>query len=270
MQLNFYKYQGTGNDFILIDDRHLTFPIDDIGLIAHLCDRKFGIGADGLILLQPHASQSYFMKYYNSDGKESSMCGNGGRCLAAFALHIGIAFGKHSFMAIDGIHDVEPEGDINKAVWIKLKMKDVEQIEIRENNIFILNTGSPHYVQFNALNIDSLNIVADAKSIRYSQEYTKEGINVNFVNLIGINEISMRTYERGVENETLSCGTGVTAAALSSAVLNNFPNGLHTTNVNTPGGRLKVTFYYNVDNSTFDNVWLQGPATLVFKGTVEI
>jgi diaminopimelate epimerase len=270
MQLNFYKYQGTGNDFIMVDDWHLTFPIDDIGLIARLCDRKFGIGADGLILLQPHPTQSYFMKYYNSDGKESSMCGNGGRCLAAFALHMGIASGKHSFMAIDGIHDAEPEGDINDAVWIKLKMKEVEQIEIRENNVFILNTGSPHYVQFTSQNLGALNVVADAKSIRYNQEFTKDGINVNFVNQIGIHEISMRTYERGVEDETLSCGTGVTAAALSYAVLNNLPNGLHTTNVTTLGGSLKVTFNYNANDRTFNNIWLQGPATLVFKGTVEI
>jgi len=270
MQLNFYKYQGTGNDFIMVDDRLQTFPIEDIGLIARLCDRKFGIGADGLILLQPHPSQTYSMKYYNSDGKESSMCGNGGRCLAAFALQMGIAVGNHSFMAIDGLHDAEHEGDINDAVWIKLKMKEVEQIEIRENNVFILNTGSPHYVQFTAQNLDTLNVVADARNIRYNQEFTKEAINVNFVNQIGLHEISMRTYERGVEDETLSCGTGVTAAALSSAVLNNLPNGLHTINVTTPGGKLIVTFNYNTDDTTFNNVWLQGPAALVFKGTVEI
>ncbi len=270
MQLTFYKYQGTGNDFIMVDDRHLTFPTEDFGLIARLCDRKFGIGADGLILLQPHPTQSYFMKYYNSDGKESSMCGNGGRCLAAFALHMGIALGKHSFMAVDGLHDVEHEGDINDAIWIKLKMKEVEQIEIRENNVFILNTGSPHYVQFITQNLSALNVVDDARSIRYNHEFAKEGINVNFVNQIGIQDISMRTYERGVEDETLSCGTGVTAAVLSSAVLNNLPNGLHTTNVTTSGGNLKVTFNYNANDRTFNNVWLQGPATLVFKGTVEI
>lgn len=270
MQLNFYKYQGTGNDFILVDDRELTFPVKDTALVARLCDRKFGIGADGLILLQPHPTQSYFMKYYNSDGNESSMCGNGGRCLAAFALHTGVVDGTHSFMAMDGVHDVEIEGDLNTSVWIKLKMKDVEQVEIRDNNVFVLNTGSPHYVQFTPQNLNSLDLVADAKSIRYNEEFAKEGINVNFINLLGLHHISMRTYERGVEGETLSCGTGVTAATLSNALLNNLPNGVHTTEVTTPGGNLKVTFTYNAANSTFSNVWLQGPATLVFKGVVEI
>lgn len=270
MQLNFYKYQGTGNDFIMVDDRKLLFSINDTALVARLCDRKFGIGADGLILLQPHPTQSYFMKYYNSDGNESTMCGNGGRCLAAFALHTGAVSGAHTFMAIDGLHDVEVDGDLNDSVWIKLKMKDVNVVESRADNVFVLNTGSPHYVHFTPKPLKELDLVADAKHIRYNQEFAKEGINVNFINLLGLHHISMRTYERGVEDETLSCGTGVTAATLSAALLNNLPNGVHTTEVTTPGGTLKVTFTYHAQNHSFTNVWLQGPATRVFKGTVDI
>ncbi|MBP9690313.1 MAG: diaminopimelate epimerase, partial [Bacteroidia bacterium] len=186
MQLQFYKYQGTGNDFIMIDDRDNKFPTENVALVAKLCDRKFGIGADGLILLQNHNQASYYMKYYNSDGNESTMCGNGGRCLAAFALHIGVANGAHTFMAIDGLHDAEFEGELTDSVWIKLKMKDVDDIDARPENVFVLNTGSPHYVQFVYENLAALNLIDDAKHIRYGAEYAVEGINVNFINLLGL------------------------------------------------------------------------------------
>ena len=182
MQLNFYKYQGTGNDFIMVDDRHLTFPIDDIGLIARLCDRKFGIGADGLILLQPHPTQSYFMKYYNSDGNESTMCGNGGRCLAAFAIHQQAVSGNHAFMAMDGLHEVEVEGELTRSLWIKIKMQDVLNIDSRPAETFVLNTGSPHYVKFISEPLSKVNLVNEAKSIRYNDEFSAQGININFIN----------------------------------------------------------------------------------------
>ncbi len=270
MQYTFYKYQGTGNDFVIIDDRTLKFPMHDTQLVKQLCDRKFGIGADGLMLLQPHAESAYFMKYYNSDGRESTMCGNGGRCLAAFALHQGVVNGNHTFMAIDGLHDVEAEQQTPSSIWIKLHMQDVHAVDIRPNETYVLNTGSPHYVQFLPTPIQNFAVVNEAKKVRYNEEFNQEGINVNFVNLLGLHTIEMRTYERGVEDETLSCGTGVTAAALSSALLNGLPDGKHEITVNTPGGTLRVSFMYHKTENRFSEVWLQGPATFVFKGTVDI
>lgn len=270
MQYTFHKYQGTGNDFVIIDDRTLTFPIHETELVAHLCDRKFGIGADGLMLLQPNEISSYFMKYYNSDGRESTMCGNGGRCLAAFALHQGVVSGNHTFMAVDGLHDVETADFTSSSVWIKLHMQDVKLVEIRNDDTYVLNTGSPHYVQFLPTPVQDFALVNEAKKIRYNEEFSHEGINVNFVNLLGLHTIEMRTYERGVEDETLSCGTGVTAAALSSALINGLPEGKHEINVNTPGGKLRVSFMYHKNENRFSEVWLQGPATFVFKGTVDI
>lgn len=270
MLYTFYKYQGTGNDFILLDDRSLTFPANDTKLIERLCNRKFGIGADGLMLLQPNSESAYFMKYYNSDGKESSMCGNGGRCIAAFAMHQGVVHGNHTFMAVDGLHDVEADDYSSSSIWIKLHMQDVKLAEIRNDNTYVLNTGSPHYVQFLTTPVRDFALVDEAKKIRYNAEFSREGINVNFVNLRGLHTIEMRTYERGVEDETLSCGTGVTAAALSSAMLNGLPNGKHEITVNTPGGSLKVSFRFHKNEHRFTEVWLQGPATFVFKGTVDI
>lgn len=270
MQYTFYKYQGTGNDFVIIDDRSLTFPMHNTALVERLCNRKFGIGADGLMLLQPNSDSAYFMKYYNSDGRESSMCGNGGRCLAAFALHQGVVNGNHTFMAIDGLHDVEAEDITPQAIWIKLHMQDVSLVDVRANETFVLNTGSPHYVKFTPTAIKDFALVDEAKQIRYNTEFSNEGINVNFVNLLGLHHIEMRTYERGVEDETLSCGTGVTAAALSSAMLNNLPDGKHQITVTTPGGSLKVSFMYHKNENRFTDIWLQGPTTFVFKGTVDI
>lgn len=270
MKINFFKYQGTGNDFIMIDDRSLVFPTDNNQLVAKLCDRRFGIGADGLILLQPHANASYFMKYYNSDGNESTMCGNGGRCLAAFAIHQGVVNGHHTFQAIDGPHEVISEGASPNPLWIQLRMQDVQVIQQRAPYTFVLNTGSPHYVAFSNEVLETFRLVDQAKQIRYNEEFQQEGINVNFVNLLGLKHISMRTYERGVEDETLSCGTGVTAAALATAVLNQLPEGHHELQVDTRGGKLQVSFDYQKKTQSFTNVWLQGPATFVFSGTVEI
>ncbi len=261
----FFKYQGTGNDFIMIDDRDLIFPANNHTLISTLCDRKFGIGADGLILLQPHHELAFYMKYYNSDGNESSMCGNGGRCLAAFAYDRGVCGTTTSFMAVDGPHEavIEPE-------MVKLKMQDVSGVERRGEHIFILNTGSPHYVAFSSELTAKTEVVTSAREIRYNNEFAKEGINVNFVHLQGLKQIEMRTYERGVEDETLSCGTGVTAAALSTAMLNNLPAGVHQIDISTPGGNLKVSFDYHQSTGHFTNIWLQGPATFVFEGKIKL
>lgn len=268
MQLTFYKYQGTGNDFVMIDDRSLSFPVHDTSLVKRLCDRRFGIGADGLILLQPHDTEAYFMKYYNSDGRESTMCGNGGRCLAAFAKRIGAVEEAHSFMAVDGPHEVSYEGTSGASEEVKLKMKDVHEVEIREGEVFVLNTGSPHYVRFLEEPLMGFDVTGHAKQVRYGDEFRAEGINVNFINLLGLKHISIRTYERGVEDETLSCGTGVTAAAVSTALLNGLPQGAHLVEVDTSGGRLKVHLTREAGSQGFSGIWLQGPATFVYQGEI--
>jgi diaminopimelate epimerase len=268
LSIEFYKYQGTGNDFIMIDDRSGSFPVKDTQLVARLCDRRFGIGADGLILLQPHPELSFYMKYYNADGNESSMCGNGGRCLAAFANRLGVVKDKAKFMAIDGPHEVlihEPENGSN---FVKLKMQSVSWVEKRGNNTYVLDTGSPHYVSYIDTNLNELDLIPEAKKIRYNDEFAAEGINVNFATVTGDTSIAIRTYERGVEDETLSCGTGVTAAALSLSLLKKLPSGHYTINVKVMGGELKVSYDYDEAEGAFSNIWLQGPATFVYAGTV--
>jgi diaminopimelate epimerase len=270
LNISFYKYQGTGNDFIMIDDRELIFPSSDTQLIGRLCDRRFGIGADGLILLQPHDELGFYMKYYNADGNESSMCGNGGRCIAAFAAQLGVVIEAAKFMAIDGPHDVLISAIEDASRFIKLKMQAVKDIDKRPGKTYVLNTGSPHYVRFIDENLSELNIVSEAKKIRYNDEFAAEGINVNFVSVLDETAISVRTYERGVEDETLSCGTGVTAAALSLATLKKLPSGHYIISVKVMGGELKVSYDFDADNQSFSNIWLQGPATYVFKGTVEV
>lgn len=261
----FHKYQGAGNDFIIIDDRNLQFPSKNISLIARLCNRKFGIGADGLILLQPQTDGDFFMKYFNSDGRESSMCGNGGRCIAAYAFHQQIVSANTRFMATDGWHEA-----IIHPPLVKLKMQDVKSISVRNEHDFVLNTGSPHYVSFTSIPVAELNLIKLAKTIRHNSEFNNEGINVNFINSTQPNEISMRTFERGVEDETLSCGTGVTAAVLCSALFNNYSEGNYRTEVETPGGKLAVTFSYCQNPVSFKDIWLEGPAECVFKGEISV
>jgi diaminopimelate epimerase len=254
----FYKYQGTGNDFIIVDDRQRTFNTDK-GHIAALCQRRFGIGADGLILLQPHHRFDFYMQYFNSDGKESSMCGNGGRCLAAFAHLLGLSKNNIvQFMAIDGMH----EAKIMDNKMVSLKMNNVYHIKVL-GDAYELNTGSPHYVAFTN-HLKSFDLITNAKEIRYNSNYSKDGINVNFIEPKGTNNLFVRTYERGVEDETYSCGTGVTACAIVQAVKNNFTNGQHVINIETPGGNLTVSYYKN--ENAFTNVWLTGQAILVFTG----
>jgi diaminopimelate epimerase len=265
MQIKFFKYQGTGNDFIIIDDRKKKFPINNTHLVAFLCDRKYGIGADGLMLLQDKKGYDFEMVYYNSDGNPSSMCGNGGRCLVAFAHHLGVIKKKAKFLAVDGEHEAEIISKDGNALQVKLKMQDVPKIEKIKNDLF-LNTGSPHYVKF-VKNISTYNVFEEGKKIRNSNTFKKEGTNVNFLEFKN-NCLHVRTYERGVENETLSCGTGVTAAALAYAFVSN-KNNLKELPIETPGGILKIHFKKK-SNTSFDNIWLEGPATFVFEGKIKV
>ncbi len=259
MILNCYKYQGTGNDFVLIDNRDNSISLS-AEQIKWLCDRRFGIGADGLMLLELAPNVDFKMVYYNSDGNESSMCGNGGRCITAFAKQIGVIENDAKFIAIDGIHEAKINED-----WVSLKMNDVRQIEVGKD-YFYLNTGSPHYVKF-VSDIDNIDVFNEGKNIRYNERFQTEGTNVNFIEKKE-NDLFVRTYERGVENETLSCGTGVTAAALVAAI-----SGASTTKNNctikTLGGNLNVKFEKVLEN-TFYNIWLEGPAIFVFKTEIEI
>lgn len=256
MQFHFYKYQGTGNDFVLIDNRNLSFPKENISLINHICDRRFGVGADGLMLLENTTGYDFKMVYFNADGNESTMCGNGGRCISAFAKQLNIVDDKGSFLAIDGPHDfiIQDEN-------VHLKMIDVSEIT-NQNNDYILFTGSPHYVSFRN-DIKAIDILTEARKIRNNETYKAKGINVNFVEENNKN-ILMRTYERGVEDETLSCGTGTVAVALSVATKQSINNG--NIEILTPGGNLQVAF--TKEGTTFTNIWLIGAAKLVFEGTI--
>lgn len=254
--MEFYKYQGTGNDFVMIDNRNLQFPKDK-SIIEKCCDRRFGVGGDGLILLENHETLDFKMVYYNSDGRESSMCGNGGRCIIAFANFLEIFANKTKFEAIDGLH----EGEIKNGI-VRLKMSDVSEIKNVEND-FELNTGSPHYIQ-QVLNLANFEVYKEGNAIRNSEKYLQEGINVNFVERFSEDEISVRTYERGVEDETFSCGTGVTAAALVHFNKEN----TSSVKVKTLGGNLKISA--EKDEDSFKNIWLEGPAVQVFKGKIKL
>jgi diaminopimelate epimerase len=259
MKIHFHKYQGTGNDFIIIDNRNWSITDLPVEKIKLLCDRLFGIGADGLMLLNPKTGYDFEMKYYNSDGREGSMCGNGGRCMVQFAYHLGMHKNSYHFIAVDGEHEAEIDGDI-----VNLKMKDVNGIREFEGD-YILNTGSPHYVK-TVSDVMEYDVYNKGMEIRYSAEFAKEGINVNFVEEKGPDEIIVRTYERGVEDETLSCGTGVTASAL---VCHHNDAGYNEVTVITKGGKLTVK-YDRIDDNTFRNIWLCGPAEKVFEGDLEI
>lgn len=258
MKLSFHKYQGTGNDFVILDNRDRKYDQLDVAQVQKLCDRRFGIGADGLMLLNLTEGYDFEMKYYNADGHESSMCGNGGRCLVQFASDIGLKKETYQFIAIDGPH----EATFAENGWVRLKMKDVNGISTHNNNC-VVDTGSPHYVK--TINqIKEYDVVDEGKKIRYSNDFTAEGINVNFVQPQG-DKLIVRTYERGVEDETYSCGTGVTACALVNAK----NEGLNEIDIETLGGNLAVEFE-KTGNQTFENIWLCGPATFVFKGDIEL
>lgn len=261
MELHFFKYQGTGNDFVILDNRQGEFSNLTTKQINFLCDRRFGIGADGLMLLNNKPGYDFEMKYYNADGRESTMCGNGGRCLVKFAYHQGIHKNTYLFTAIDGEHEAEIDLDGT----VSLKMRDVYEIKSVNGGDFELNTGSPHYIKM-VNHLDKLDVFSLGKMIRNNAKYSKEGINVNFVENLNDDEISVRTYERGVEDETLSCGTGVTAAAL--ACYHN-ENGYNDVTVHTRGGKLSVE-YDRIDDNSYKNIWLSGPAEKVFDGEIEL
>jgi diaminopimelate epimerase len=260
MIIDFYKYQGTGNDFVILDNRNGEYNGLTTKQIHFLCDRRFGIGADGLMLLNLQQGYDFEMKYYNADGNEGSMCGNGGRCLVKFAFDKGIHKDKYFFNATDGAH----EASIDDKGIVKLKMKDVFEVDEWRGDS-ILNTGSPHYIK-RVTNLDMLDVFNRGREIRYNDTFKKEGINVNFVEPKTIDEIFVRTYERGVEDETYSCGTGVTAAALV-----NYHNELGFNNVTvfTKGGKLSVEYEKNGPH-LYTNIWLCGPALKVFGGSITL
>ena len=260
MKITFYKYQGTGNDFILIDNRQNVFDIKKNDLVQKLCNRKFGIGSDGLMLLQNKVGYDFEMIFFNPDGSKS-LCGNGSRCIVAFANLLGIIKNKARFITFDGEHIAE----ILQNEEVSLKMNDVKSVE-NGNDFYFLNTGSPHYCAF-VTDVKHHDVFSEGKKIRYSERFKTEGTNVNLLEKKG-NSVFVRTYERGVENETLSCGTGVTAAGLVASLV-GISSADNFCNVNTLGGNLKVKFKKNPDNS-FSDIWLEGPATFVFKGEIEI
>ncbi|CAM4024713.1 diaminopimelate epimerase [Flavobacterium weaverense] len=260
MQLEFFKYQGTGNDFVMVDNRGEFFPKSNIKLIEKLCDRRFGIGGDGLILLENDAETDFKMVYYNSDGNQSSMCGNGGRCLVAFAKNLKVIDNKTTFIATDGLH----HASIDSEGLVALQMIDVDEVKVNSDYVY-MNTGSPHHVKL-VDDLDKYDVKSSGAQIRYSDLYGKEGSNVNFVKQIDHRTFSLRTYERGVEDETLSCGTGATAVAIAMNFLGKTNESV--VHLNVGGGKLEVSF--NRDNSLFTEVTLKGPAEFVYQGTIEI
>jgi diaminopimelate epimerase len=259
MEVRFHKYQGTGNDFVILDNRNETYNNLTVKQIRFLCDRRFGIGADGLMLLNKANGYDFEMIYFNADGRESTMCGNGGRCLVKFAWEMGIRKPQYKFLAIDGPHDAEIDEDDGT---VSLKMKDVRKVTEYHGD-FLLDTGSPHYVRM-VEDVMKLDVYKEGYEIRNSAAFVKEGINVNFVEQKDEDSIIVRTYERGVENETLSCGTGVTASAL---VCYHNERGFNNVTVHTRGGDLTVE-YDRMGDQSYENIWLCGPAVKVFEGSL--
>lgn len=268
--VEFVKYHGAGNDFIMVDQRlSQSLKREDTELIAHLCHRRFGIGADGLILLQYHPEHHIEMVYFNSDGRESTLCGNGGRCFAAFAKHLGLADTAVHFMAVDGPHDatIAPALAQNGLEWVELKMNDIRAVERTDEGAFVLNTGSPHYVAFGD-GILQKNMVEVGRSVRYSERFEAEGINVNLAEETVEGGLKIRTYERGVEDETLACGTGITAAAIAFALKHHRTGEQHIP-VAAVGGELAVRFKVQADGTVTD-IWLCGPAQRVYEGKINL
>ncbi len=261
MEVNFFKYHGAGNDFILIDNREKIINHQNPALIARICNRRFGIGGDGIMFLQNQPGYDFEMVYYNADGLPSSMCGNGGRCIVAFAKNLNIIKNETTFLAVDGPHYAKISEDDS---LISLKMNDVDTISL-DGDASVLNTGSPHYV-IAQQNLNDFNVFSAGRNIRNKPRYKDEGINVNFVEPFE-NGYFVRTYERGVEDETYACGTGVTAVALAMAAKNHLKGNI-TTPIKVLGGHLEITFNY--DGKTFTNIFLTGPAKMVFKGQIVI
>jgi len=260
MTIKFFKYQGTGNDFIILDNRNNEYSSLTALQINRLCDRRFGIGADGLMMLNNKEGYDFEMIYHNADGKAGSMCGNGGRCMVKFAYHLGIVETTYKFMASDGEHEAEIDTD----GIVSLKMQDVNNVQDFHGD-HILDTGSPHYIKMVG-DVMAYDVYQKGKEIRYSSQFNDKGINVNFVEQRDEDHIVVRTYERGVEDETFSCGTGVTASAL---VNYHNENGFNEVTVITKGGRLSVEFD-KVGENNFTNIWLNGPAEKVFEGSFDL
>ena len=259
MKLEFHKYQGTGNDFVIFDNRNGFFPKKNVELIGKICDRRFGVGADGLMLLEDAAGFDFKMIYYNADGHPGSMCGNGGRCLVSFAHSKGLFDRDTVFQANGERYTARMEND-----RVSLNMLDVEELQVFDGHVF-LDTGSPHHVQFES-DIKGLDVLSNGRKIRSGAPYHEEGANVNFVEQVNDDTFKVRTYERGVENETLSCGTGVTAVALASHFLGKTLS--DKVRIQTEGGDLEVDF--TSENGKFSNIVLTGPATFVYQGEIEI
>lgn len=258
VQIEFFKYQGTGNDFIMVDNRRAEFPKNDTKLVARLCDRKFGVGADGFILLENDEMSDFKMIYFNADGNEGSMCGNGGRCIIAFAKFLELIDSNTSFSAVDGLHN----GTIKENL-VSLQMGDVDEIREKPDYLF-LNTGSPHHVQL-VSNLENFDVFSEGKKLRYGI-YGQKGSNINYVEQKSDDVFAIRTYERGVENETLSCGTGVTAVALAMHHSGKLKD--NEAKIEVLGGELEVRFDF--ENESYKNIWLVGPAEQVFKGIIEL
>lgn len=258
VKIAFSKRQGTGNDFIIINNFDGRLSSINHTTIKFLCDRKFGIGSDGLILINKDNNTDFKMVFYNPDGSES-FCGNGARCAVSFFVEEIQSPNLYRFSAIDGIHEYKIEHDI-----FGIKMADVDEI-ISVDKDFVLNTGSPHFVRFST-DISTEHVLSIGRDIRYSAPYKQSGINVNLLNEHSSDQISIATYERGVEDETLSCGTGATACALVMAKKENSTSGI--IKVLTKGGTLTVEFEKEIDR--FQNIWLKGPASLVFKGEITL
>jgi diaminopimelate epimerase len=254
----FYKYQGTGNDFVMIDNRTDVFDKHNKGMISHLCNRRTGVGADGLILLESDSGYDFRMVYFNADGNESTMCGNGGRCIVAFANFLGIIEKHTEFIAIDGPHLAQIDAD-----FVELKMQDVSAISTNDSH-YILDTGSPHYVALRP-GLDTIDMNLEGSKIRHAPPFDSSGINVNFAEKINENTFSIRTYERGVEGETLSCGTGATAVAI--AMHHSKQTQSKSIALETQGGVLQVRF--EPLSLSYSDVWLCGPTKQVFKGDLE-
>ncbi len=261
MKIHFYKYQGAGNDFVLVDNRNNVVGHQNPALISRLCDRRFGIGADGALFLQQREGYDFEMVYYNADGQPSSMCGNGGRCIVAFAKYLGIIDDETTFMAVDGPHYAKISASGN---WVSLQMIDVDHIS-RDEEAYVLNTGSPHYIKL-ATDLQNKDVYAEGYAIRNNDAYREQGINVNFVEPM-TEGYFVRTFERGVEDETFACGTGVTAAALAMAH-HHHQSGQINTPIKVLGGNLTIRFNY--DGAKFTDIFLEGPAVKVFEGDVEV
>ncbi len=255
----FFKYQGAGNDFILIDNRDAQFN-SSMEYIRFLCDRRFGIGADGLMLLEADEHADFNMRFFNSDGKEGTMCGNGGRCIVAFARQLGIIGNVTRFNSPDGIHEATINAIQDTATTVNLKIHDVNGVTAGDGYYF-LNTGSPHYVRF-IDKVEGFNVTAEGEKVRHSKLFAPNGTNVNFVE-IQKDKLLIATFERGVEAETLACGTGATAAAIATSI--HQPSDKKSYNITAKGGELKVSFE-KVGEGKYHNIWLEGPATFVFKG----